>query len=196
MSCDRNPGDQFGIGDTTVHCQATDNAGNQSTASFTVSVVDTTAPALTVPANIVTNATSPGGAIVSFTATAADLVDGSPSVSCSMSSGALFPIGTTTVMCEATDPSGNSSSRSFSVKVLSASEIVTSLIGKITNFPQANGLLNNVLTSISNGNIGSACNQLSAFINQVQAQAGKKLTQQEAAQLLQIANAARAALGC
>jgi GH24 family phage-related lysozyme (muramidase) len=82
------------------------------------------------------------------------------------------------------------------VKVLSGAEIVTSLIGMIANLPQANGLLNNALKSLNNGNVSAACSQLSAFANQVQAQAGKKLTQAEAAQLLRTANAARAAIGC
>jgi hypothetical protein len=179
-----------------VDCQATDNAGLQSTAFFYVHVVDTTGPALTLPANIVTYATSPLGATVSFSATAADLVDGPRTVSCTPPSGSLFTPGVTTVSCSASDTRTNSSSGSFTVTVLSAAQIVGELIGEIDNFQQANGLLNNVLNSLNNGNNGAACNQLGAFINQVQAQAGKKLTQAEAAQLIQIANAAKTALGC
>ncbi len=42
----------------------------------------------------------------------------------------------------------------------------------------------------------SACNQLSAFSNHVEAQAGKKLTQAQADQLLTDAERIRATLGC
>jgi HYR domain len=46
-----------------------------------------------------------------------DGVDSSPDVSCSPESGATFPIGPTTVTCEATDDAGNESGVQFSVVV-------------------------------------------------------------------------------
>lgn len=161
-----------------------------------VEAIDHTPPVLTLPANIVTFATSPLGANVSFTATAMDAIDGPRAVSCVPASGSFFPIGETTVHCSAGDTRDNTANGSFTVTVLSASEIVTGLIDDIEDFPQANNLLNNVLKSITNGNTSSACSQLSAFISQVQAQAGKKLTQAEATQLIEVATAARAAIGC
>ena len=49
---------------------ATDAAGNQTTTSFGVTVQDTTPPDLTVPADIVVEATSAAGAVVDFAASA------------------------------------------------------------------------------------------------------------------------------
>ena len=45
--CDPASGSTFQIGDTTVNCTATDEAGNEGTTSFTVTVQDTTAPMVT-----------------------------------------------------------------------------------------------------------------------------------------------------
>ena len=103
---------------TTVTCSATDAHGNTGSASFSVSVVDTTAPSVTVPANITTGPTGPLGANVTYSgASASDLVDGSVAVSCSPASGSLFVFGPTTVTCTATDAHGNSGSANFSVTV-------------------------------------------------------------------------------
>jgi hypothetical protein len=102
-------GSTFALGATTVTCSATDAAGNTGSATFTVTVVDTTAPLLSdVPADITVPATGPTGAIVTYTApTATDLVDPAVVVSCLPVSGSLFPIATTTVHCTATDSHGN-----------------------------------------------------------------------------------------
>ena len=78
---------------------------------------DTTPPVVTVPADITAEATGPSGAEVIFTATAMDLVDGSLPVTCSLPSGSMFPLGTTTVYCSATDAAGNTGYASFSVTV-------------------------------------------------------------------------------
>ena len=48
--CLPESGSGFGLGATTVNCTATDGAGNSSSGSFTVTVVDTTAPTLNLPA--------------------------------------------------------------------------------------------------------------------------------------------------
>jgi hypothetical protein len=77
---------------------------------------DTTPPVLTVPASIITNATQPGGANVTYTATATDEC-GPAVLACAPESGSLFPIGTTEVACSATDGAGNTSAALFSVTV-------------------------------------------------------------------------------
>jgi hypothetical protein len=73
---------------------ATDAATNTSTASVTFTV-DTTAPVITVPGDITTAATSESGAVVDFSVTASDTVDGdvSSGVLCDYVSGDTFPIG-------------------------------------------------------------------------------------------------------
>jgi hypothetical protein len=103
---------------TTVSCKATDAHGNSSTETFTVKVEDTTPPAITVPANMTVPATGPGGANVTFTASAVDIVDGPVAVTCVPPSGSLFPIGTSTVNCSAHDAHTNSATKSFTITVV------------------------------------------------------------------------------
>ncbi len=77
----------------------------------------TTAPVLSLPGPITVAATGPDGAVVTFTATATDLIDGTVPVTCTPASGSVFPIGTTTVHCNAVDSVGNTASGSFTVTV-------------------------------------------------------------------------------
>jgi len=101
-----------------VKCAASDQHGNKSPVeSFTVEVGDTTPPVLKLPTTVSAIATSKSGARVNYTVTATDNVDPNPKVKCDPPSGALFPLGTTTVNCKATDAAGNSSSGKFTVKV-------------------------------------------------------------------------------
>jgi len=78
---------------------------------------DTVAPTLTLPDDITAEANTSGGAVVTFTATANDDQDPSPSVRCDPWSGSVFPLGTTTVTCSATDASGNRATGTFHVTV-------------------------------------------------------------------------------
>jgi hypothetical protein len=121
FACNPATGSTFPLGTTTVNCTANDAAGNQSSASFHVTVRDTTPPVITVPADISTPATSPAGAVVTYTATASDTVDPAPTLSCTPASGSTFPIGTTTVTCNASDASSNHSSKTFHVTVTDTS---------------------------------------------------------------------------
>lgn len=107
----------FPLGATTVTCTATDSHHNTGSATFHVNVVDTVGPALSLPATITAEATSPAGAAVTYTATATDVVDGPITPTCSPASGATFPLGTTTVNCSATDAHSNPTGGSFTVVV-------------------------------------------------------------------------------
>ncbi len=80
---------------------------------------DTTPPVLSdVPGDITVPATSPDGATVTYSQpTAVDGVDGEVAVVCSPASGSLFPIGTTEVVCTATDSSDNTATAFFYVTV-------------------------------------------------------------------------------
>jgi len=109
-------GGTFPLGATTVTCAATDARGNKGNAQFTVTVVDTTPPALSLPTLLSQEATGPHTA-VTWTATATDLVSGPVEVDCDPGSGAAFGVGTTTITCWARDGAGNLASGSFSVEV-------------------------------------------------------------------------------
>ena len=124
VSCGSPSGSTFPIGTTNVQCNASDASGNttDTPVSFTIMVRDTTAPQLTLPANISAEATSPAGRVVTFSASASDLVAGSPLVTCAPPSGNTFPVGTTTVNCSATDPpAANTANGSSTVTVTDSS---------------------------------------------------------------------------
>jgi hypothetical protein len=107
-----------GLGSQTASCSYTDEGGLTATASATYTIVDTTAPVITVPGDVTATATSAAGTAVSFTpATALDLVDGTVAVTCDHASGDLFTLGATTVTCTSTDASANTSTSRFTVTV-------------------------------------------------------------------------------
>jgi len=90
----------------------------EDTVMITVSApADTTPPVLSLPANFSVTAASSAGAVVTYTASALDAVDGSVAVACAPASGSTFPVGATVVLCSATDFSGNTSNGSFTVTV-------------------------------------------------------------------------------
>jgi hypothetical protein len=120
VSCSPSSGSKFPVGQTTVTCSATDSHGNTAQKSFTITVVlvDTTAPVITVPDDISATTPDPAGTAVSYTATATDNIDGPLTPSCTPASGAVFPLGTTTVTCTAKDAHGNSSQATFKITVV------------------------------------------------------------------------------
>jgi uncharacterized protein YjbI with pentapeptide repeats len=100
----------FPVGPTTVICVATDSVNPETTLQFTIDVLDVTPPAApAIPPDDFTGveATSPNGATVGWAPLFADdAVDGSVAAVCSSTSPSIFPIGTTTVSCAATDAAG------------------------------------------------------------------------------------------
>lgn len=111
-------GSKFPLGSTTVSLTASDSKGNTATDSFLITVVDTTAPDITVPDDITAEATGPSGAVVTFSPTAWDIVDEAVDVIAVPTSGSTFPLGTTTVDLSATDASGNKAAAAFTVTVV------------------------------------------------------------------------------
>lgn len=131
--CSPASGTTFPLGSTTVTCSATDSAGNTGSNSFTVTVQDTTAPALSLPSSITEEATGSGGATVNFSASANDLVSGSVAPVCAPASGSVFGLGSTTVSCTATDAAGNTSAPgTFTVSVTDTTGPILSLPDDIT----------------------------------------------------------------
>src|SRR3990172_3972052 len=111
--CTPPSGSIFAVGDTTVSCTGTDAHLNIGINSFTVTISDTTAPTVTVPSDITIEATGPSGEVVTFTASASDLVDGSLTPTCTPPSGSTFGIGDTMVNCTVTDAHFNAGNNSF-----------------------------------------------------------------------------------
>jgi hypothetical protein len=78
---------------------------------------DTTPPVLSCPTSVTVADSGPPGEVVTYTVTATDDRDASPSVVCEPPSGSFFPPGKTLVQCKAKDGAGNVSSCSFPVVV-------------------------------------------------------------------------------
>jgi len=87
-------------------------------ATRVVAAANTTPPSLTLPSDITMATTSLSGAIVAYSASALDDVNGTVPVTCVPASGSTFPIGATTVICSASDNAGNTATASFHVTVL------------------------------------------------------------------------------
>ncbi len=133
VACAPGSGSLFGLGSTVVTCSATDTAGNVATSSFTVVVQDTTTPFIAGHTNVVVEATGSSGALLSYSSpSATDLVDGSVTVTCSLSSGHIFPLGSTVVTCSSRDAAGNSASSSFTVDVRDTTAPTLRMPGGIT----------------------------------------------------------------
>lgn len=110
-------GSVFPLGVTTVTYTATDPSGNQSTCSFTVTVVDNSPPSFnSCPPNVTQNAVSGCSRNVSW---GMPVVQDNCSVTVTASHipGATFPVGVTTVTYTATDQSGNQATCSFTVTI-------------------------------------------------------------------------------
>jgi hypothetical protein len=124
VSCSPTSGSTFPLGGTTVNCTASDSHGNTSSASFTISVVDTTKPNLIVPADRTVYAETPSGighegyGVPPFLngASATDTVDPNPRIG--NDAPEFFTVGVHTVTFGATDFSGNTTVKSALIEVL------------------------------------------------------------------------------
>src|SRR5207253_2234501 len=124
-------GSTFALGTTPVSCSATEAAGLSASASFTVTVVDTTPPAVTGTSDTV-EATAASGAAATYAASATDLVDGAVAVSCTPTSGSTFALGPTSVHCTATDALGNIGHGDLTVTVVDTTPPEITVPGNIT----------------------------------------------------------------
>jgi hypothetical protein len=165
---------------------------------------DTTAPVLTLPGNLVVNATKPTGATVAYAASATDDQDPAPAVGCAPPSGSTFAIGTTTVNCTATDAAGNSSNGSFTVSVRGAPEQLVDLIDRTRALrglgPVHAGLRSQLQTTFAcliQRNRRAACHGLDIYIYVVRIAGGARwITHAQANSLAADAMRIKAVIGC
>lgn len=186
-SCSTASGATFSFGTTPVTCTVTDAVGVSASASFNVTVSDTTAPQVAYTGN----AGSYGiGQTVNITCSATDAV-GVVSSTCANISGPAytFALGTNTFSATATDAAGNTGSGSASFTVTAS---LTDLQGLVTAFcasPAAGGMNAKLAAAAGAPNANARQGQLGAFTNQVAAQTGKCLTPAQAALLVQLVQA-------
>ena len=184
---------------TSVTCSATSGGG--TTTKTVVIKRDVTRPTLTLVSPAPVNANQPGGAIVTFTASASDNVDPNPIISCVPLSGSLFAAGQTTVTCTATNAAGLSASGTLTVTVVGSAQQTSDLITVVASLPPTPGgslgtKLQQILANINSGNTAGACTTLRAFLNEVSAQSGKTISAADAARLTQAAQTIQSSLGC
>jgi hypothetical protein len=107
--------EKFPLGETTVTWTATDESGNSATATQKVTIVDTTAPKLTIPDNIVIDAVSLTTPVPVGTPVVTDLTDTAPKITSDAPDS--FQLGKTIVTWTAVDKFGNTISQTQTVEV-------------------------------------------------------------------------------
>jgi hypothetical protein len=194
--------DPYPVGVTTINWTATDDAGNVASAAQTVTVLDVEAPVWAVSAESViqVNATSLAGAIVTFDAIPVTDNVGVTSRSCQPESGHIFPIGSNTVTCIASDAAGNADTTAFSVRVIGAHEQIGVLMETITSLELPDGTSQPLLNQLKAAYEGTAdggpsCKKVADFLSMVQKK-GSNLSSEEVAALTAEANRILGVMGC
>ncbi len=115
-------GSTYPVGATTNTFLATDASGNTTECSFVVTVVDVEAPVVNCPAGVTLNSNNGVcGAVVSYAVSTSDNCPGQTlSQTAGLTSGSLFPVGTTTNDFVVVDAAGNQSACSYVVTVVDA----------------------------------------------------------------------------
>jgi hypothetical protein len=203
ITISQSPAGPYELGETTVTLTVTNSIGDSSSCTATVTVVDTTPPAITCPQGMTVNATSSTGAMVSYSLPAVSDDCSGATADCAPASGSIFAIGDTTIICTATDGSGNTSNCSFNVHVKGASEQIANLIALVQSFnlksSTASRLLGYLLDAsshLASGNISGACTDMTTFISYVNSQTGKTITAAQASQMITAATQIKAVMNC
>ena len=167
--------------------------------NVTLAPLDSTAPTITVPAPITVNATSPVWSERHVHGDGNGRHRSQPTPDLQPLSGSLFPIGETTVSCAATDAAGNTGTASFKVTVEGAAEQLADLRHAVQDVGPGRSLVDKVEAAqgaYAAGDEARSCEILHAFINEVKAQAGKKISASTATPLIADATRISAVIGC
>lgn len=138
-------------------------------------VIDEIPPTFTfVPADMTVDATGPTDTVVIYPSpTAADNAPGPVAIACTPGSGAMFSVGTTVVVCTATDASGNVATATFNVTAQNTPESLC----RVTQLDVTKeGVAHSLCEKLQHEDFG-------AYINEVEAQSGKSMTDQQATDL-------------
>ena len=134
LASDHLSGSTFAMGDTVVSYLATDESGNTTTNSFTITVLDSESPTITGISGDLIIDNDPGtcGAVATWMEPVASDNCSLQSLASDHLSGSTFAMGDTVVSYFATDESGNTTTNSFTITVLdSESPTITGLSGDL-----------------------------------------------------------------
>lgn len=106
------------VGTALYTLTVTDEDGLAATDTVSITVQDTTPPVIIAPEFVMGYVSCSSGTVLTFGATAVDLVDGVVPVDCTPPSGDMFPIGMSEVTCRAADAAGNLAVASFPAYVI------------------------------------------------------------------------------
>ena len=196
-------GSRFSLGDTWVTVTASNGIPPDAVQMFKVAVSDLVPPRISgTPASVVVNATTPEGAHVTYTAPSA--TDNCPGVALTRigpQSGAVFPIADTTVTFRAIDVAGTTATTSFTVHVRGVGEQLTELAQLVVGVGPGASLrekLAEIERQLAGGNLMGGCGVLSAFVQEVEARAGRPngIPAAQAVELIAAARRIRAVIGC
>ena len=95
---------------------------------------DTVPPTVLVPDDITLQTEDQNGASATFNPQAIDNIDELITPTCNPASGSVFAIGTTEVVCTATDSSGNTSSNSFNVIIEYTGSLIPAWVKNVAGF--------------------------------------------------------------
>ena len=172
-------GNLFPVGTTTVTYTAVDASGNVATITQSVTVVDDTPPTIAAPSNVTRQATG----VTTFVSDA-DL--GAPSASDNCGS-------VTVITYVATDAAGSTATASQAVTVRPTTTSVCALVRSYVGDPGvARSLcakLDAAAASRARGNTTAHDGQLDAFVNELNAQRGKAISDSNASVVIALAGA-------
>jgi hypothetical protein len=122
VACEPPSGSMFAVGTNRVNCTGTDASGNTANCTFTVTVLDRDAPSMTCSTDV-TVCTEAGDTAVHLDVSASDNCPQGLTLTCIPPLSSRFPLGTTPVVCTASDAAGNSNRCDFAVTVLSLGDV-------------------------------------------------------------------------
>lgn len=140
LNVTQTPGTTFGLGSTYTELVAVDACGSGSTSgcAATVTVVDNTPPGITCPGTTTVECTGATTNVAIAAPTANDNCTASPTASCPSGN---YPLGSSPIMCTATDGAGNQSQCASAVNVVDTTPPTASCLANVDTYLDASGNL-------------------------------------------------------